>query len=511
MGKRPDETIVLFYRSDFQEYLTDNPSTLVCLSESTRQIILSLLRFACWPTRWRIDSEDNSRRVTGDIWEEVQQWGELAQKEVLFDMSCDINESLDQVNTTLEGISGWLEQLTGITALIEQVTSIITELGDLAALATIAVNTGNINTTLGNLQLDPTTNVNVTNNHPITVSGGGSCSPNCAPGGGSFTPPDAAPGQSTPGGGPGGYEPPAGWGGTTEEYNAYKCKAATFLVDSYLTYVAKFSLFASLGLSAITVSMFFALMPDKFMALISPVLAFALFAYLLTVALAGDVLGGYLGLYHANLSSVRDDTICELYNAPTVADARQVISDWMTEQLPAGLGSVPGFVDYHVSSLFTNEVLNILFVEYDALSDEPDGDCSGCGPEMGLFRIIEENGHPYGENVVVHDNGNVNGNDITSGDFSVDSYYISGSNLHIIWLRVNPGEADCWLISIEGTNYTPYDFNTFCAAVTVCGVGDVIYNTGNFNWNSFEQVNEAGDGQIRFHSSTAFTLRVTRL
>lgn len=444
MGKRPDETFVLFYRSDFQEYLTDNPSTLVCLSESTRQLILSLLRFACWPTRWRVDLQDNNRRVTGDIWEEVQQWGELAQKEVLFDMSCDINESLDQVNTTLEGISGWLEQLTGITALIEQVTSIITELGDLAALATIAANTGNINTTLGGLELSPTTNVNVTNNHPITVSGGGSCSPNCAPGGGSFTPPDAAPGQSTPGGGPGGYEPPESWGGTTEEYNAYKCKAATFLVDSYLAYVAKFSAFASIGLTAITVSMFFAPMPDKFMALVSPVLAFALFAYLLTVAIAGNVLAGYLGVYYSNLSAVRDETICLLYNAPTVSDARQVITDWLTDNLPAGLGSVPGFVDYHVSSLFTNEVLNILFVEYAALSDEPDGDCDGCGGDTFILTPTE----------------NLPGEEILSGTFAIGqetvvrSGPIYGTGTFMIYLR-NISDRCLNLEVVSATDWTP--------------------------------------------------------
>lgn len=457
MGKRPDETFVLFYRSDFQEYLTDNQGTLVCLSESTRQLILSLLRFACWPTRWRVDLEDTSRRVTGDIWEEVQQWGELAQKEVLFDMSCDINESLGEVNTTLQGISGWLEQLTGITALIEQVTSIITELGDLAALATIAANTGNINTTLGGLQLDPTTNVNVTNNHPITVSGGGSCAPNCAPGGGSFTPPDASEGQTEPGEGPGGFTPPTTWTGTTEEYDAYKCKAATFLVDSYLTYVAKFSAFASIGLTAITVSMFFAPMPDKFMALVSPVLAFALFAYLLTVAIAGEVLGGYLGLYYANLSAVRDETICELYEAPTVSAARTVITDWLTEQLPAGLGSVPGFVDYHVSSLFTNEVLNILFEEYAALSDEPEGDCSECGDDCPDVQAVN-----YGTGI--------RGNVVKTGE---NTYHVTGTHIN------DPGYEAYYYVELK-VNSTPGTYE-HCDGPRTFRITNV---TGFQPWNS---------------------------
>lgn len=385
---RRDDTFIIYYAEDFAEYETSNPSNLYCLSQSSIDIILSALRFATWPTRWRADRQDYRSKVSASEWQNLKKWGELAIQEVTYEMACDINESLDQINTTLEGVSGWLEQLTGITALIEQVTSIITELGDLAALATIATNTGNINTTLGGLELSPTTNVNVTNNHPITVSGGGSCSPNCAPGSGAFTPPDASAGQTTPGEGPGGYEPPENWGGTPEEYDAYKCKAATFIVDSYLTYVAKFSAFASIGLTAITVSMFFAPMPDKFMALVSPVLAFALFAYLLTVAIAGNVLAGYLGTYYSNLNSVRDDTICELYNATSVGDARTAITNWLTDNLPAGLGSVPGFVDYHVSSLFTNEVLNILFDQYDALSDEPDGDCSNCDVGPGLLVIV---------------------------------------------------------------------------------------------------------------------------
>lgn len=259
---------------------------------------------------------------------------------------------------------------TGINQVIKAINDLVTQL-----ISGIQINCPDITINL------PAPIVNVTM---------GGCSPNCAPGGGTLVPPEESPGQTEPGGGPGGYDPPESWEGTPEEYETYKCKAATFLADAYLTYVAKFSLFASIGLTSITVTMFFAPMPEAFMALVSPALAFALFAFELTIALAGNVLAGYLGMYYENLDNTKSQFICDLYNAPTVEDARTVILAWISDNLPSGLGSIPGFADYHVDNLFPVQVINILFEEYTPVNDVTGEDCSECIAPFQVWNACSE-------------------------------------------------------------------------------------------------------------------------
>jgi hypothetical protein len=98
---RRDDTFIIYYAEDFQAYETDNPSNLYCLSESSIDIILSALRFATWPTRWRLDRQDYRGKVSVSEWEGLRKWGELAIQEVTYEMGCDINDGLTNIANAL--------------------------------------------------------------------------------------------------------------------------------------------------------------------------------------------------------------------------------------------------------------------------------------------------------------------------------------------------------------------------------------------------------------------------
>lgn len=102
---RRDDTFIIYYAEDFQEYETSNPSDLYCLSASTIDIILSALRFATWPTRWRSDRADYRSKVSPTEWGNLKKWGELAIQEVTYEMGCDINEGLSAIAVSLQSLA----------------------------------------------------------------------------------------------------------------------------------------------------------------------------------------------------------------------------------------------------------------------------------------------------------------------------------------------------------------------------------------------------------------------
>lgn len=92
--KRRDDPFILFFKDHYDQYKESNPCGIYCLSDSTVDMLLSCSRFADWPTRWRLNDSDRSSRMTGDSWLEVRGWGELATKELVTDMTCDLTEGL---------------------------------------------------------------------------------------------------------------------------------------------------------------------------------------------------------------------------------------------------------------------------------------------------------------------------------------------------------------------------------------------------------------------------------
>ena len=103
--KRKLDNAVIFYRDNYEQYKEDNPTNLYCLSDSTVDMLLSLLRYASWPTRWRLNENDNSGRVIGENWIDVSQWHELATREVVKNMSCELTEGFEALAQAIKDAS----------------------------------------------------------------------------------------------------------------------------------------------------------------------------------------------------------------------------------------------------------------------------------------------------------------------------------------------------------------------------------------------------------------------
>jgi len=237
--------------------------------------------------------------------------------------------------------------------------------------------------------LTPTVNVDVTCS-ACGTSGGGGCS-SCGVGAGPVVQPDPAPGQPDPGP-PNPADPPSGYPiEGNPPYDEYKCKAINFLLDSYLSYVNNYtslagilSTYSALVLSLMGINLFFAPLSPFFTALLTAVSTGFLWSYLLTVLPGLTGLAALFTSYHENLTDSKDETVCLLYEAQDVSEARTILETWITDALPVGMPE--SWVSYHMDNLFPNNVLNILF-EFYAGADSYEGvaDCSACVCEPFVF------------------------------------------------------------------------------------------------------------------------------
>lgn len=210
---------------------------------------------------------------------------------------------------------------------------------------------------------------------------GGPTSPGYGPyGQGPINQPPANPGQTTPGSGPGGYDPPASWPGTPTEYDEYKCKAATFLVDAYIDYVDGWArnIENISSLNDITTWMWAVFERTPWIALLSPNLISLIGWYLGTLEVGLAVEEQFLDEYLDYLRGIEQDWICDFYNATSVEGARDVALNYVGG---GGLIAWPAAItEFHVDVFFKNYVLNVLFEEHELVTAY-DGtvDCSGCG------------------------------------------------------------------------------------------------------------------------------------
>lgn len=316
---------------------------------------------------------------------------------------------------------------------------------------------------------------------------GGTCGDNCAPGSGPLVDPGEADGQSGP------SEVPPGWEGDLASYRDYKCKAANFLADSYIKYVEGFTSLSGI-LSVISPTLFFLPVPDAFMALLSPALAFALFAYLLATFIGFTGLVALMGTYLGNLSSTRDQFVCDLYSAISVPDAKAVIQAWIEDNLPVGIPS--SWVTYHMANLFPNSIVNILFVEYGAMGDyAPLTDCTECEPET----CMPELSLLYGSGDLTLDG---NPRELTAElDTGNGNYY----------LRVENATQDpCCEVYVEQVDYTgsqpTFDLNLYrCNEELIWGT-DWYFGTTPLGSNIYGSIDYAG--YISWASTSPFTVTI---
>lgn len=337
---RRDETFILYYWEDYEQYETENPSCYYCLSESTVQILLSALRFAGWRTRWRLDRNDHSRRMESNyIWNKIDYMAALAQKELITDMSCDLQAGFDALAQAIENAS----PNQGLLALAQ------------------AISGGRGSS--GCCQDDM-----VDNQH------GGYAGYFTQPGTGETWPifGTEPPLGVTPETFPEGYE-------SLEEYKLDKCQVANLVVDGAI---------ASLrGLGALGVFNYIAVAGLVVLAITGAIIfppAFIPIACAAIGVLAVEVT--LLTLAANAIQSNREEWVCALYESESVESALSVIAD-LIDGLIASLdltGPKGMAVKQIILLLVNGDTLNQLFKKVAHLS-YPDADCSACVDDCFTF------------------------------------------------------------------------------------------------------------------------------
>lgn len=344
---RRDETFILYYWEDYEQYEAENPSCYYCLSESTVQILLSALRFAGWRTRWRLDRNDHSRRMESNyIWNKIDYMAALAQKELITDMTCDLQAGFDSLADAIRDASP--------------------NQGLLALAAAMGRGAGSSSCCADDI---------VDNQH------GGYA--------GYFTQPETGetwpifgtepPLSIPPGEFPEGFESEA-------EYKLDKCQVANLVVDGAI---------ASLrGLGALGVFNYIAVAGLIVLAITGAIIfppAFIPIACAAIGVLALEVT--VLTLAANEMQTHREELVCMLYNSDSVESALAVVADFVDGLIATlDLTGPKGMAVKQIILLLINgDTLNQLFSKVAHLS-YPDADCSACEePERTLY-YPDENG-----------------------------------------------------------------------------------------------------------------------
>lgn len=232
---------------------------------------------------------------------------------------------------------------------------------------------------------------NIAESLALGVSGGcacgcGSTTVNCgtAGTGGGASPPTTNTGDVGEG-----AEPPPGFD-TIEEYRAYKCAVATYIVATYKDDLSR------LGTISSTISW----VANRLAVvcaglLLTPIPGDELFALaaLLVSTIAADVWADTLALMQDAINGAEEDLVCALYNAQDVGSAVSSFVEVMGAAID-GLGTLPYTyaAKQFISPFTTTDNLNRLFVNEEGLT-LPAGDCSGCGEEeLPILQVRDVNG-----------------------------------------------------------------------------------------------------------------------
>jgi len=326
---RKDETFIIF---DFDRYFTefsDNATGILCISQRDRSLLLSLLRYASWPSRW-IGSDTSLDADSLKV--------SLLRSQGRFD---DLEEALTYVER-LE------HQLIMAECNFEVLASGLTSMGQLIKDGLVAIAN------------KPCCNdgVNLAIVQGLTDDG------------------NTLYGEQSPGGvnGEGEGEPPEGFE-TWESYFTHKCSVAHFIVDSLLTSMRQLAFIEIVG---ITVGA--AVIGAAIAGCIS--LGPAGIPILIAALIVGGVLEGLTLLVEDYLEDHRLEIVCALYNSESTQAAIDVLMEYIDEGIAVvALSSAVGAAVRIIALLLAGtDTINQLFTSTLAIA-YPDADCSGCEEE----------------------------------------------------------------------------------------------------------------------------------
>lgn len=162
---------------------------------------------------------------------------------------------------------------------------------------------------------------------------------------------------------------------TQEEYDTYRCDAANWIFDNYIGTLRNWAgLFGTLG------GLTLAVIAGLLLLTVPPV------GLSLILAAMGILAGIDIGLLATlsdiadELELVKDDIVCQIYNATTTQEVVDILSD-ETAAIITTIGPTPEqpFIDI-CANLISREQAELLFTKDESV-DGYGGDCSSCGGE----------------------------------------------------------------------------------------------------------------------------------
>lgn len=459
---RRDETFIVYYREDYSQYLDDNPGALVCLSESTIQLCLSALRFAGWPTRWRIDRGDHNPRVSGAIWEEVKKWQNLAIQELI--MSCefpDLNPGLEAIAAAISSLSASNQQTADLIKVMVQ--------SNVCCEQTI-INQGGF--VAGGITQGSGENVPIYGINP---------------------PLEVAPGTF-----PEGYT-------SENEYLLDKCQVANLIFDGFiasLRSLAALGVFNGVALVGLVIASIAG-------ALIFPPAAIPIACAAIGVLSVGVTI---LAVVADEIETNRAEWVCALYQSESVSSAVEAVADLMDALIATlGVSSPVGIaIKSLVLVLLNGETLNQLMTKVAHLN-YPGADCSSCGDcnnsllTLSIGAILEDDEGLSIRTITINSTDHNPG----GGSRQTISFFVPlGCEIEILSCSVVSGT---WTGMDNTGNCTSpdllYGYHFTCDTETleyVCGVNDFLSGvTGINNFGLYSVTGFTVELQIRVVDCTA--------
>jgi len=239
------------------------------------------------------------------------------------------------------------------------------------------------------------------------------------------------------------------------EFDTYRCKAATKIFDDYIGTLRNWA-----GLSGTVGGLTIAVIVGLSLLLVPPA------GLIIILAALGTLLGINANLF-ANLLLIadamddnREETICDIYDAGTTAEAATALADAAGSEVEAlDLGVLEATYLAITSNLISNQAMEVLTTKSAEVDDLPEADCGECGPAgdflIELFDPLE-----------IGDGGDL----VQAGNHYTVTSASNGGRQAVNFHAVNPenvAEPRCFIITnieITGASHEFYNDNGY-----ICG------------------------------------------
>lgn len=183
---------------------------------------------------------------------------------------------------------------------------------------------------------------------------------------------------------PSGSEFPPGFS-DRPEYDVYRCKAATHIVDGYIGTLRNWG-----GLTGVVGGLTVAIMVGLLLLTVPPLGLSIILGALGSLAIIDLGLFATLTLIADCLDDQREDLICQVYNSETAEGAVTVIQGAAAACIDdLDLGALASTFQLITDNLISVEQANVLVTKSGEVDAGPSGDCSLCGNPLMFFGLTK--------------------------------------------------------------------------------------------------------------------------